>query len=332
MGHDYLDKVCEAGTVKEMDVMSDHPYSHIGRPFAQLLEKAQWLAPVQERYPTLTKRVWYTEQGTQADEIGYIVTGQSEKDCATNLVQSYLSAMSMGVEKFFWFSGQTTPRYGWAVYYENYVPRPRLVALNGLARMLKERKVTGRMTLGEGKVACVLMDGKGGAAAALWNLEDAVKVRLAGGTEATLADMLGNAMENPGEGGAVELRMGQPVYVVAKKEGVAALTEALGKAKVEVLVPVEVKAAKGADGNLEVTVHNQGNRNMDVRVSVESPGLFTETPRAVSMVDLGGQETRKAVFAVTKRPGAGTEATVRVKVELGTHGVSERVEEVKVKF
>jgi hypothetical protein len=319
-GPDYIRKGFEAGSVKCMEVISVHSYAELTRPFERMADLAAAVNDEAVKFGS-TKRVWHTEQGSGADGIGYVASAQTEEQCAVNLVQGYLSALATGAEKFFWFSAQTTPRYGWGVFYEDYVPRPRLVALNGLARVLKGRRVTGRTALGDGKVACVLMDGEAGAAAALWNLDDAMTVRLPAGTQVTRADMLGNPMETADTESPIDLRLGRPVYVLTDRPGVEQLAEALRQAEVNLRTPVEVVASRTADGKLEIALRSESAGNLDLRVSVRAPDLFAQAVEPVVIADLAPQETRTIAFELARRPAAGTEVPVTVDIEFGSHGV-----------
>ncbi|KPK65919.1 MAG: hypothetical protein AMK73_01515, partial [Planctomycetes bacterium SM23_32] len=302
-GPDYIRKGFEAGSVKCMDVISVHSYAELTRPFERMEELAEAVGDLAAQFGS-TERIWHTEQGSGADGASYRASEQTEDECAVNLVQAYLSALSLGAEKFFWFSAQTTPTYGSGVFYENYVPRPRLVALNGLARVLKGRRLTGRTTLGDGKVACALMDGEAGAAAALWNLDDAMTVSLPAGTQVTQADMLCNPMGTAGPQSPIDLQQGRPVYVLTSTPGVEQLEMALRNAKVSLRGPVGVVLTTTADGKLELALSSDSARNLDLLVTVRAPELFTAAPPSVGMADLAPQETRTVVLAPDSRPAA----------------------------
>lgn len=317
---DYIRRTFEAGSAKYMDVIAVHSYSQLGRPFERMANLAAAVNGHVREFGS-TGRVWHTEQGTQSDGAGYRASQQTEEQCAVNLAQGYLSALSTGAEKFFWFSAQTTPTYGHAVFYEDYVPRPRLVALNGLARVLKGRRVTGRTELGNGKVACVLMDGEAGAAAALWDLGETMTVRLTEGSRATWADMLGNPIETETPAGPIELRLGRPVYVLTDTPGEEQLSRMLRQADVSLRAPVDVSAVRNPDGELEVALRNESARTVDLRLRVQAPDLFAGPVEAVGMADLAPQETRKVSFEPARVPAAGTEVLVTVEVRLGVHGI-----------
>ena len=272
-----------------------------------------------------TDRVWHSEQGTGADGAGYIALGQDEEQCGVNLVQAYLSALGTGVEKFFWFSAQTSPTYGWAVFRENYVPRPRLVALNGLARMLKGRRVTGRMELGQGEVACVLMDWQAGPAAAMWDLRGPATVQLPNSEGVLIADMLGNPITDQTATMATELRLGRPVCMSAPELSADGFAQLLRGAEVKAIFPVRVAAERDGDGTVLLTVENFGASNVDVRASVTADGLFAAPPAPSVILDLAPQQVRTVTLHPDKQPAAGVDVPLAVLLEVGEHGFSQSV-------
>jgi len=317
---EYIRKVFEAGSARFMDVIALHSYAELGRPFERMAKLAQAVEQCAREFGS-THRVWHTEQGSSGDGAGYLASAQTEEQVAINLVQSYLSALSTGAEKFFWFSAQTSPRYGMGIYFEDYVPRPRLVALNGLARVLDGRRIVGRLDLGQPGVACVLMDGSAGPAAALWNLADPMSIRLPQDVGAAWADMLGNPLPTAGDGEPVVLQLGRPVYVLANAPGLSALRDALRRAEVRAFPVVGVQLSRTADGAVRVELRNQAARRLDLRVSVKAPELFPQGVEPVGIADLAPRETRAVTFRPTRSPSAGTQVTAIVQVEVGDHGI-----------
>jgi hypothetical protein len=326
----YIQKFCEAGSAKFMDLASHHDYQQLVRPFEQMLKLRNDYLEVAEKFGA-THRVWHSEQGLMTDDAGYLPCGMNELDCAVKLSQNYLAALCTGAEKFFWFSAQTTPKYGFAVFYENYVPRPRLVALNGLARLLNGRQVTGRMVLGDNLAACVQLDGPRGAAAAVWNLNDPVTVRLPASADVTVTDMLCNSLENL-RNSEITLCAGHPLFILARQPGIKQLTEILSHAEVEARLPVELTASRTADGKLELKLYNNSGRSADLRLTAEAPELFTAAPAPVTVADLASQTTQKIVLDASKHPAAGTKVKLGLKIEYGTHGIRQTQREVTVEF
>jgi hypothetical protein len=330
-GPDYIRAGLEAGAAKYMDVVSVHSYSALTRPWELMASLDKDVEAVDAQFGA-TQRIWHTEQGSGADGAGYATLSQTEAECAVNLLQGYLSAISSGAEKFFWFSAQTTPTYGWGVYYENYVPRPRLVALDGLARLLKGRHITGRTTLGDGKVACVLLDGESGAAAALWNLDDGTSVNLPADAGATPADMLCNPMPADAAREPIVLEQGRPVYLLTSTPGVEKLRAALQKAEVSLRAPADVAVTRTADGKLQVALKSRAATDVDLRVTVSAPDLFTSAPAPVGVADLAPGETRTLTLAPDKAPAAGTDVPVSVKIEFGNYAIRTTSSEQRVRF
>ena len=59
------------------------------------------------------------------------LAGDAEDDIAQLYIRDVITAASRGSQKFFWFSQDVSMDYDFSVFYGGYVPRPRLVALNG---------------------------------------------------------------------------------------------------------------------------------------------------------------------------------------------------------
>ena len=48
-----------------------------------------------------------------------------------------ITAVAAGSQRFFWFSADDTPEYGFTVFFGDYVPRPRLAALAACASFIE---------------------------------------------------------------------------------------------------------------------------------------------------------------------------------------------------
>jgi len=329
-GLDFDRGVLEAGATG-FDVLSHHSYSQLGRPWEQMAKLAEDTTALTEQYHA-TSRVWHSEQGLGADGVGYIHLPSTEEQCAATLVQSYLSALSTGVEKFFWFSAQTSPTYGWGVFYEDYVPRPRLIALNGLARLLAGRKVTGRADLCDGKVACVLLDEEAGPAAAVWNLSGSLSLTLPASPALAFRDMFGNPLREAASRPLL-LQRGRPVYVTAQGLSAAQLRDLLLQATAApagAAFPLTATVAKTADGKLEVRLANITGDSVDARVRIAAPGLFAAQPEAVQLPDFAGHATQTVTLTPDRQPGA--EAAVTVTIEVGDDAIREQRTEANVRM
>jgi hypothetical protein len=217
----------------------------------------------------------------------------------------------------------------------------RLIALNGLARMLAGCKATGRLDLCDGQVACVLLNGDAGPAAAVWNLSSSLSLGVPGTRGIRACDMLGNPMGEEAAAGRetdrlrVSLEQGRPVYLVGKGlsamdfEGLLRQSEAspLGGA-----TPVEVTARKAPDGQLEVRLVNTSDGSLDVRARVACPELFGVPPEAAQVVDLAPRAAHSVLLTPDKQPAGGTKAEVTLTIEVGEHGIREHVTKVSVPF
>ena len=332
---EFIKGTFEAGSARCMDILSHHSYGQLSHPFERMQALAADTATLAEKHEA-TRRVWHSEQGTGADGVGYAHLAQSEQQCATNLIRGYLSALSTGVEKFFWFSAQTSPTYGWAVFYENYIPRPRLVALNGLARLLEGRRVTGRADLGEETLACVLLDGDAGPAAAVWGLAGDIALALPAGQGLAVRDMLYNPLLNAGTDAVLTapLRDGRPVYITATGMDASRLVEVLKSAQLvrpPERSPVRVTVAKAGDDKLRVDVRNTVPEALDLRVSVSAPALFTRAPASLPITDLAPDETGSATFTADRAP-TGARCQVEVTIEVGRESIRTFAQSTAVEF
>ena len=103
--------------------------------------------------------------------------------------------------------------------------------------------------------------------------------------------------------------------------GVERLAKILNRADVAVVTPVSVTAALTDGGKLEVGLTNVGAENLDLRVNVRAPTLFTAPARPAVLADLAPGETRKVTFEPGRLPPAGREVRATVQVEVGSHGI-----------
>jgi hypothetical protein len=332
-GLDFIRGAFEAGSAPYFDVLSHHSYAQLGHPYEQMAKLATDTEALTKQVHA-SQRVWHSEQGLGADGLGYIYLSDTEEQCAVTLAQAYLSALGTGVEKFFWFSAQTSPTYGWGVFYEDYVPRPRLIALNGLARLLDGRRATGRADLPGGQVACVLLDGAAGSAAAVWNLAGSLTLRLPETRGLKVSDMLGNPL---GEAAArpLVLEEGRPVYVMSTSLSAQELESLLRRAETApagARFPLAATAQKTADGRLEVRVTNATGDRVDARVQVACPALFTAAPETVALPDFPGHAAKLIALTPDRKPPAGTIVEVTVALEVGNPAIREDAARLTVRF
>jgi hypothetical protein len=157
-------------------------------------------------------------------------------------------------------------------------------------------------------------------------------VRLPAGTHAALTDMLCNPMQAADPLPPIVLEQGRPVYVLTSTPGVEQLAAALKDAEASLRAPVDVTATRTADGRLQVALHSKAAGNVDLRVSVGAPGLFSAAPAAVGVADLGSDETRILSFDPDRSPAAGTDVPVSVKIEFGSYAIVTTTSKQTVRF
>ena len=117
----------------------------------------------------------------------------SEADLASLYTRNLVTCSSLGVGKYFWFSAQTVPTYGAAVFYENYIPRSRLVALNACASFIEGLKH--RKTVNPDKSTYAHLFEGASAVCVIWNTVAPVQLNLSAGPASLQAfDTMGNAV------------------------------------------------------------------------------------------------------------------------------------------
>jgi len=181
-------------------------------------------------------------------------------------------ARSLDIHKYFWFSAQTSPTYGWAVFYGDYIPRPRLVALNACASFLEG--TTYRRAFRPSRNSYAFLFEGSGPVAVVWNLDAPARLSLpVPADELEAFDLMGNPMEVEagGNGANVLLPADRPTYLRTRTGDVGTLEKALAEAEVIEVAPVAVTARMRATGSIEVTVTNRSPRAQDGVVELLFP-------------------------------------------------------------
>ena len=210
---------------------------------------------IMNTYGAGSKPIWDTEQGIVGDDDGYSTPSVSEVDVAQLYTRNIITAASQGETKFFWFSAQTSPTYGYAVFFENYVPRPRLLALNACASFLegaayqKSYQPSGTSTYAH------LFKGAN-AVSVVWNTATAVSLSLPiTASKLQAFDTMGNAIPvvDKTTAAAVQIPANRPVYLECALADYDLLDSALAGMQGTNLYPVTV-AARAVTGGVQVTV------------------------------------------------------------------------------
>jgi len=313
---EFIRKTVAAGGLKYMDILGEHSYSAMPRPETAMPERAKELTACLS-HPNRAIPVWHTEQGAGADGDGYVSGLLTEADCASTLVRAYVCAQSTGVKKFFWFSSQTSPRYGWAVFYEDYVPRPRLIALNGMASQLEGATFRQTVKLGDNAVSHVF-ERSGGAVAVLWDVDGRTSVTLTTPAPATQIDMMGNSVACYRRGEAIRLSLAKqyPTYLHFVDLPADQAAEALHRAEIKSQAPVSIVSHIVRRGVVEVRVTNRTRQPLDavVSISADEPMGFAQPQQFVH--DLLPEQTRTLLF-VRQDAAQGISKDLTVTVQTG---------------
>jgi hypothetical protein len=321
---DYMEKTLAQGVLNTMDVVSEHSYAELSQPEDRLPERTKAVRSLLARSGG-ERPIWHTEQGVGADGEGYIALALSEAEAAALYTRNFVVARSLDISKYFWFSSQTSPTYGWAVFYEDYIPRPRLVALNTCASFL-EGTTFRRAYRFDNQTYAYLFDGVEPVCVA-WHLDATARLDLpipASSIEAF--DLMGNSLPLAASvEGSLPLPADRPVYLRARVEGgqaserYHALEIALAKARVTGTDPITVVTRLTAGPRLQVTITNNGHGLQDGVVELVSPAVAPQpaTPQHFNSLAAGANVSFE--FMLPEGHGRG-----EVRVRCGDHEMWEK--------
>ena len=259
----FMKETLALGVAPLMDVISEHSYAEIERPEINIPKRMEELRAVMAADGG-EKPVWHTEQGIQGDDDGYRAASFSEADIASLYTRNTVILRSQGVGKYFWFSAQTSPTYGFAVFYENYIPRPRLTALDACASMIEGTQFKKALRPTKNTYA-YLFDGAA-PVCVVWNMNVPASLTLTMPGDGVQAfDLMGTPMPlgRLATGGlAVNVRAEQPIYLRGKPGEQAMLEKALANVQVYEREPVAVTALWWG-GGAGVTITNHSDATQD---------------------------------------------------------------------
>jgi len=259
---DYLEKTLKLGVAPLMDVVSEHSYSQLALPEINLPKQTKEVRAILAANGG-DKPLWHTEQGLSGDDDGYAPMTVSEADVAALYIRNLVLVRSLGIEKYFWFSAQTSPGYGAAVYYENYIPRPRLAALNTCASFLEGSSCRESYRPGENAYA-FLFEGAA-PVGVVWNLNGPARVSLPVRADAVQAfDMMGNALPVVAEkdSAVIQIAADRPAFLRCAAGDAALLRKAVAGMQVKDLDPVVITARPIA-GGVQVTLTGASSSPVD---------------------------------------------------------------------
>lgn len=319
---DFLKDTLKLGVAPLMDVISEHSYSELAQPEANMTKQTAAVRSVLTAAGCGNMPIWHTEQGLRSDGDGYSVSPLSEADTAALYTRDVVVASSLGIQKFFWFSAQTSPGYTMAVFYENYIPRPRLTALNACASFLEGLKY--RKSFQPVKNAYVHLYDGANPTCVVWSLNAPVRLSLPvrpGALALQVFDLMGNPVPVTTEkdGIAIEMPAERPMYLRCGGGEYAALEKALAGAKMTALDPVLVKARPTA-GGLEVTVISRSPAVLDgvVEMVASTDVPPAGWPASKHFHSLKPEESQTFTLALPAGAGEG-----RVRVRVGDRDIQE---------
>ena len=237
-------------TASLMDAISEHAYSQT------MLPEVNYPLELKTGSPNLTsimqaggaggKAIWHSEQGITGDDDGYGAPNVSEVDVAQYYVRNIITAASLGSQKFFWFSSDGSPASEFGIYYENYVPRPRLAALNACASFVEGNTYQKSYTPTGTNIYANLFKGNN-AVCVIWNTASAMSLTLKGLPPAKVQafDTMGNSISVGGTTDAtVQIAAERPAYLVCALGDYSLLDSALAAMQVTAVSPVAIRRAR----------------------------------------------------------------------------------------
>ena len=298
----YMKKTLELDTGPLMDVVSEHSYGQVNAPEVNLPSQMKEVRDLL-RAAGAEKPIWHTEQGVMADDDGYRACMMSEADSASLYTRNLVTCSALGVGKYFWFSAQTSPTYGAGVFYENYIPRPTLTALNACASFIEGLTYQKSFNPDTGTYAHLYRGTS--AVCVVWNINAPMRLSLALPSDKVKAfDTMGNPVQvvAGNDRTVVEFPMDRPVYLQCAGGDYALLENAVAHAEVAYLDPVAViSSASGRD--IEVKVTSRSRTPQDGIVDLVSVEGKTPAgwPTAQHFQSLGPGESRSFTFAMPNR-------------------------------
>lgn len=211
------------------DVLTIHPYRKLleDRIFLNELKITSDLV----RLPDGRRRpIWLTEMGwstyTPHNTLEQSFAPTTLRANAELLARTYLCAIVSGVEpRTFWYDFRNDgdePLYfedQMGIVYRDFSPKPSYYAFSILARVLKDKQLTGPVEAGEGVLAYRFEPRRPGQGAviALWNpVADTLATLRIGTSKATLVNAIGESRSVDANSGTIRvpLRKGAAVYVI----------------------------------------------------------------------------------------------------------------------
>jgi len=322
----YLEETFKLGGLKYIDVFSIHPYRI---PLVGSLEETDFwgetltLRKLVDRYGGKHIPFWFTEYVWQADDLDpnsakflrkdEIVT---EREQADYLAQIHIEGLSLGGERFFWFTMRhpnnslaEIPDAGAGLLRPDYTAKPSFLAYRTLSDLLTGVVPVRHKRIGSLKAHTFLRNGK--EITAVWDADGpqvaALKIP---GKQITRIDLMGNSKSISVDKDPYVMAVdGSPVFL----EG-ADITLLGGVATVE-WGKEDILSLKETE-RVKVSLSNPTGRKLSGTVSINSPD-FVAKPGEIGF-SLEKNDTREVEIRVSvkDRQTAGRK-TLRLAVDLG---------------
>jgi hypothetical protein len=308
----YMKDTLALDTGSLMDIVSEHSYGEVNAPETALPAR---MAEVRQLLRTAgaEKPIWHTEQGVMADDDGYRAGTMSQADAAALYVRNLVTCSSLGVLKYFWFSAQTSPTYGAAVFYEDYIPRPTLAALNACASFIEGLAWQKALNPKPGAYAHLYKGAN--AVCVAWSVNAPMRLTLPLPSDKFKAfDTMGNPLHAvaANDWTVVEFPADRPIYLQCAGGDYPLLEKAMADAEIAYLDPVIV-TANASGRSIEVKVTNRSSTEQDGVVDLLSAAekMPSGWPAAQHFLSLGPGDSKSFSFAA---PDTSAVREVRVRV------------------
>jgi hypothetical protein len=243
------------GTASQMDAVSEHTYAQLMMPERSFPAEISALRAVMTAGGCPADMpMWDTEQGIHADGDGYKEKFISETDVAQLYTRDIISAVAAGSRRFFWFSADDTPEYGFTVFFGDYVPRPRLAALNACASFIEG--TTFQKTYNpDSDTFAHLFQGPNTGVCVFWNRTMPIQLTVPMDPAMLKAsDTMGNAVPITGTTtSTIQVAAERPTFLQCSSANYGTLNTALSKATVTPVPTVNITTASTA-GSVVVTL------------------------------------------------------------------------------
>ncbi len=272
VANSFISSVLAAGTAPVIDVASEHSYGQMTTPEASYPATLTAIKNTMSAGGAGGRPIWDSEQGLVGDDDGYTLPSNSEVDVAQLYTRDVVSANSQGSQKYFLFCADVTPTYGMSVFFGNYVPRPRLAALNACASFIDGMPYQKSYTPTGTNTYAHLFKGTSAATCVVWNTCSGMTLTLAIAPGKIQAyDTMGNSLPvgstNGGAASTVKIAVERPAFIQCAVGDYNTLDTALTGMQVTGLSPVSVVATPVV-GGVQVTLTGVSQAAVDGIVSL----------------------------------------------------------------